>query len=248
MATPLPQPKHVLLQILVSSDLTATVRSYYEGTLASIPVSVNVGDRVAFLVQLQVGGRKTVPYEITFANAHFFGQTSLTVPHGGLSPFLTVLILAGRTSYGLNMPGFGCIFDPEIQSGSDGGSATVETIKHAEFLITWDTAANSISYTSSLDAHGAGWPIFVNLLDKVSFAVVGIGVSAASIVFAPNQNAWATPFTPEDSVLKLPSLHAGPFVVNDSFEGDPGTLFPFHGSATVNSAPLISPSYSISLK
>ncbi len=248
MSSSIRQPKHVLLQIIVGSDLKTTVRSYYEGRDATNPVHVNVGDRVAFLVQLYTGGRKPVPYEINFSDGQFFGVPSLVVANGGVSDFLIVRALAGTTSYSMSIPGIGCVLDPEIQSGSDGPRIKQGiTAAPANFLITWDTGSNTMSYVNSTDPNAKSWPMVVSLQDNVSFAVTGAAVSEASIVFEMNQNAWATPFDPNNNILKLPSLHGGPYSVKDSFE-NPGALFPFNGKATVGPKPLVSPTYSIEIK
>src|SRR5262245_14478801 len=111
------QPKHVLVQVLVTVNpddtFSAAMRSYYEGKPLpkNKPLLVQVGDTVVWLVQVQTAaGRKSLPYTVGFTDSRFFGVSSLDVPSGGISPSLLVRELKADVRYSLNVTGVGCVF------------------------------------------------------------------------------------------------------------------------------------------
>src|SRR5258707_1386644 len=97
------QPKSFLIQIVVTGA-APIVTSYYEGIPISGTLNVNVGDHVAWSVQIGLTNtRKSPPYEVTFTDEAFFGVQSLKVPAGGVSPFLQVRPFHAKVSYSLNV-------------------------------------------------------------------------------------------------------------------------------------------------
>jgi len=243
----MPQPKNVLLEIIVSGAATPQVFSYYDRVLVTGPLQVNVGDRVAWFVTVAFAdGRRSLPYTVNFTDTSFFGVSSLPVAAGGTSPFLQVLALKGSVSYSLDVTGIGCVFDPEIQSGS--GNLVIYTpARHdrvSTFTVTWDTNTNVMTYTKG-GAPGT-FPIKVSDLDTVTF--IATAGSNFSILFAPNFNLWASPFDPNTSQFPAAAgaLSLGPLTVTDNADGS-GTQFFFSGSIVVNNKTVTSPSYEIDL-
>ncbi len=118
-------PNSYIIQILVTGG--QPVVSLYEGDSTKLKgdnLHVNVGDRIAWRVMVQlVGGRAFPGFTIGFADAAFFGKASIAVPassRGLASEFLQVRSTNGTSAYTLTVDGVGCVFDPEIQSGGGG--------------------------------------------------------------------------------------------------------------------------------
>jgi hypothetical protein len=246
----MPQPQNFLIQILVAVDthgsFKATIRSYYEGTPAKDPFPVNAGDQVGWVVQVAMpNGRKSLPYQLVFDAESFFGTTELDVPTGGISPFLRVLDLKNKTKYSVFVTGLGCVLDPEIQSGTDTG-AQLGIQAASAFVVTWDIAANTMSYTKG-GGPAKPLPMQVALGDKVDFVADTAGqVSNFTITFA-DDNGWATPFDPNNPYLFADPAnpkHTGFKGVGDN--ADPGASFPFTASASVNGNP-VPPSPSVTI-
>src|SRR5206468_11152609 len=178
----MPQPKTFVIQILVTGEnsdgsFNTTLRSYFDGSVLTTPLLANLGDHIGWLVQLQIpGARKSLPYTLQFSNDTFFGVSSLDVQKGGLSPYLTVRPLQDNVTYSLNISGFGCIFDPEIQSGSDYAGINVAIVK--SFTVLWDTAANTMSYASGVGGGPSPFPpdgVQLTVGDKVTFVAIAAG-------------------------------------------------------------------------
>jgi hypothetical protein len=244
----MPQPKTFVIQILVTGEnsdgsFNTILRSYFDGSVLAGPLHANIGDQIAWLVQLQLpGARRSLPYTIKFSDDTFFGVSSLDVQNGGLSPFLPVRPLQGRVTYALNIPGLGCIFDPEIQSGSDFASINVEVIK--SFTVNWDTAANTMSYAGGAVGVPSPFPpggIQLTVGDKVTFVASSVGpVDSFTITFPNSANGWLTPFEPNhQSLFATPASPAiiGPKPVADNV--DSGASFPFTASINVNGTPIV---------
>jgi hypothetical protein len=237
----MPQPQNFLIQILITvnadGSFNTTIRSYYEGKTLDKknPLPVNAGDQLGWVVQVAMpSGRKSLPYQLVFDTEFFFGTPELDVPAGGMSPFLRVLDLKNKTKYSLFVTGLGCVLDPEIQSGTDTGAQLGIQFASA-FVVTWDIAANTMSYTKSGGA-ATPFPMQVALGDKVDF-VAGAGgqVSNFTIAFADNDNGWATPFDPNNKYLFADPAnpkHTGQKGVGDP--NDSGASFPFTASASVD--------------
>jgi hypothetical protein len=243
----MPQPQSFLLRILVTVNPngppTANVVSYYDGNRpVTGPLSVNAGDQIGWVVQVAMpGGRKFLPYKVGFSSESFFGTSELDVPTGGTSPFLRVLELKDKISYTLQVTGVGCVFDPEIQSGSD-ASPLIDVLAVSAFEVTWNTVANTMSYTKGGTA--MPFPMKVALGDNVCFvATVAPGsVTNFTIAFADNLNTWATPFDPNKQVFVADpanQTNIGPMGVGDP--DDAGANFPFTASITVNGNPISFP-------
>jgi hypothetical protein len=246
----MPQPQTFLLQILVTvnsdGSLTTQIRSLYDSKVKTDPLSVNVGDRIGWLVQVVIANdRKLLPYTVDFSkNTSFFGVSSLNVPAGGASPFLVVLALQDNVKYTVDIPGLTNI-DPDIQSGGDtstlGGVGKVSTA----YSVYWDTAqpANRMTY-SVAGGPKQPLPLTVALGDQITFnSLVGVGAIVANFTIAfTASNGWASPFNPNQG--KFPAAGAntavGPLGVKDPV--DPGASFPFYASITLNGASVSSPS------
>lgn len=245
------QPKSFLIQTLVMSEnsdgsFNTIQRSYFDGTVITGPLCVNVGDQVAWLVQVNIpGARKAFPYSIDFNTDSFFGVSSLNVPKGGLSPYLVVLPLKDKVSYKMTVAGLGCIFDPEIQSGSD--SVVVTVLSANSVKVSWDTVSNTMSYYSTSMPTPSPFPpggIKLKVGDKVEFdAIVASGnVAGFAIKFADNSNGWLTPFEPDHQSIVADSPTSttiGPKRVNDP--DDAGASFPFTACITVNGTTITFP-------
>src|ERR1035438_480386 len=188
------QPRKFLLQIVVTVNtngtFTETIFSYFDGTKLdpTEPLPVNIGDQVAWLVQvLMPNGRKSLPYILGFSIPSFFGVSSLAVPAGGASPFLPVLALQAKCSYTLNVTGLGCVFDPDIQSGSDSLLPFGALATTTAFHVTWDTVANTITWTSLAFPTPQPFPMQVAHGDKVDFT--------ATAAYGDNFSNFALAFT-----------------------------------------------------
>jgi hypothetical protein len=252
----MPHPKSILLQILVTvnsdGSFTPTIFSYFDGPPALDPkkaLHVNVGDRIGWIVQvIMPSGRKSLPYTLGFANESFFGVSEIDEPLGGASPFLTVLALQDKCSYTLNITGVGCVFDPDIQSGSDSLDPGALTI--TAYQVTWDAAANTITWTSSATPAPQPFPMQVAHGDKVTFrALVAVGVvSNFQMTFENNINSWATPFDANNRVLSAPAGSDTTGQKPVDAPPSPGASFPFAATINVNGAPLPpSPTYAITM-
>lgn len=228
---PLSQPRSILLEVIVSGSSTPVVKSYYDNRVVPGTLHVNVGDRVAWLVVVAFAdGRRSLPYDLTFNDVSFFGVTSLSVPLGGTSKFLEVRAVQGKVSYGLNVSGLGCVFDPEIQSG--GGTAIIEAEQHATaFTVTWNTDTNAVSNSA-----GGNWPLTVSVAnqDTVEFIVANAAGAGSGffVLFAAGDNQWGSPFSLNQT--KFPGsvaypLSTGPQPAEDGADST-GTIFPFSGS------------------
>jgi hypothetical protein len=231
------QPKTFLVQILVtvSGDGTfqTTIRSYYDHTIVTGPLAVNVGDRVGFLVQVNLAsGRKPLPYAVSFDKETFFGVSSLAVPRGGTSDFLPVLSLKDRVTYTVNITGVGAV-DPEIQSGGDNPNPGAADVSHV--IVTWDTAANTMSYT--MNGVPGVFPIPVKFGDDVQFVAAVYGepfIANFTITFPDTDNGWQSPFSPDKKnfVAAGSDTFIAPPPVTD--REDPGATFPFTASISLD--------------
>jgi hypothetical protein len=244
----MPQPKSFVIQVLVTGEnsdgtFNTILRSYFDGVVLTKPLLANLGDQIAWLVQLQLpGARRSLPYTLQFSKDTFFGVSSLDVPKGGLSPYLPVRPLQDIVSYSLSISGLGCIFDPEIQSGSDYASISVAIIK--TFTVVWDTAANTMSYASGVGGVPSPFPpggVQLTVGDKVTFvATAGGAVDSFTITFTNSANGWLTPFEPNHQSLSASpasSATIGPKPVSDHV--DSGASFPFTASINVNGSPIV---------
>jgi hypothetical protein len=232
------QPKHVLVEVLVftTPGLKPRVVSYWDpGTdISGKPIAANIGDRIGWTVILvQANRRVQIPYTVSFFNttdgapdSSFFGVNSLAVTGGGLSDFLTVRSLIGKISYRIEAPGYGCLLDPDIQSGDSSALPAADALN---YWILWDTTTKNMTCTQG--GVNSPFPITVRLGDTVTFTI-NQG-SEFEIDFPPekNQNLWASPFKPFDSLFESAAgLTIGPLAVID--EQDPSrTSFWFVGDA-----------------
>lgn len=246
------QPQHFLVETVVFTKPGSKPRvvSYWDPTSdISKKLKVDVGDRIAWTVILvQLNGRNEIPYTVSFfkdgaPDSSFFGVSSLTVPHGGLSEFLTVRSLRGRISYRIDAPGYGCLLDPDIQSGDSTPLPHVEDA--SEYDISWDT--HSKDMTCKKGGVNIPFPITVRLGDTVSFAITN--GSKFEIFFESSENGWGSPFAVVD--VRFPATSAsplkiGPLTVLD--DQDPkGASFKFSGTATADGQSVTSNSYEIRL-
>ena len=232
------QPQHFLVETLVFTIPGSKPRvvSYWDPKtdISGKPLKANVGDRIAWTVILvQLNGRNQIPYTVSFfkdgaPDSSFFGVSSLAVPHGGLSEFLTVRSLKGQISYRIDAPGYGCLLDPDIQSGDSSPVPNVEDA--SDYVVSWDT--HSKDMTCKKDGVNTAFPITVRRGDKVSFTITQ--GSEFEILFAISDNGWGSPF--EELQVKFPAtaaspLKIGPLVVMDDLDSA-GARFPFSGTAT----------------
>jgi len=244
----MPQPKSFVIQILVTGEnsdgsFNTTLRSYFDGSVLTTALLANLGDQIAWLVQLQIpGARRSLPYTLQFSNDTFFGVSSLDVHKGGLSPYLTVRPLQDKVTYALNISGLGCIFDPEIQSGSDYAAINVSLVK--SFTVVWDTASNTMGYASGVGGGSSPFPpggVPLTVGDKVTFVAIAAGaVDSFTITFTNTLNGWFTPFEPNhQSIAATPASSdtIGPKPVADHV--DSGASFPFTASIKVNGTPIV---------
>jgi hypothetical protein len=202
---------------------------YFEGVPVPDVLNVQIGDRIGWYVQVGINNnRQPLPYTLDFGDGSFFGVSSLSVPRGGASPYLPVVLLRGRTKYSLNVTGVGEIFDPEIQSGSDGDIQTGFK-GGSNWVITWDTDTNVLSPSNTGPA---------SVGDTVTFTAVSNAAQPVFQITFPDgqnlQNNWASPFDP--SIGNFPnrndktqtySTSIGPYSINDN--ADPNHTFTFHG-------------------
>jgi hypothetical protein len=236
-------PNRYILSVLVTSTNTAKVTSLFDGKdLTGKKLKINIGDEVAWLVQIVLpGGLRPAPgYTLTFNDSSFFGQASLGVQAGGLSPYLTVLQVQDTVKYTLAVPSAGFTLDPEIQSGPDISILKLKLVP--DIVITWDATLNSISYTGGVAVNAT--TVGAHLNNVIEFVVTaGTGLS---MVFGGTDNQWMTPFYQSGS-LTLPGSGTPPSIirpVNDSAEIDNNAIFPFNGYVT-NGGPLKSPLFNI---
>jgi len=253
----MPHPQIFLIQIIVTvnpdGSFTTKLQNYLDGSVQLDPLKVNPGDQVGWLVQVNLGGRKQMPYSLGFKdsqqspNDSFFGVSSLDVPAGGTSPYLRVLSLQDKISYSLSIKGVGDVFDPEIQSGPDTGILGFDGTG-STFVVTWDTAANTMSYTKD-GGPAAPLPLKAAFGDTVEFvaAVAGGLVTDFTITFANNSNSWPTPFGPTQVSFKAEAspTDIGPEGVSDNH--DTGVSFPFSASIKVDNNPITSPTAAITM-
>jgi hypothetical protein len=261
----MPQPKAHLLQILINlSPASHSITEIYDGIVLTqagrdLPLSVNVGDRVAWLVQVNVNGaRKPLPYTVTFNTSSFFGVPSLSVPKGGASDFLHVLPFQGKVKYTLEVPGLVTI-DPDIQSGNDmtglGGGHHGLMMTGVSYTVYWDTSQpnNEMTYSGS---HQPILSLRVHPGDKITFIATdshGNPVSAPSnfsILFQQNSLIWPSPFSSSNPCLPpcpsgsdncppcggVNAASLGPFTVGDQWDPS-GSQFPFVASITLSANP-----------
>jgi hypothetical protein len=244
------QPKAFLVQVLVffnpDGTFTKEIRSLYDGKdITNKVLGVNVGDRVAWMVQGVVGGNyNLLPFNITFNNKQtnapdtaFFGVSSLNMPSGGPSTFLHVLSLEALIKYTVVVPGIITI-DPDIQSGGDTGTMG----QHAEvapvsYVVSWDTSNpnNTMTYSAG-GGPSQPLPLPVADNDQVTFNAVVQGGAAATnfiIKFKPG-NGWPSPFSSQHGTFgpNGAATSLGPYPVKDTL--DPGAQFPFTASITLN--------------
>jgi hypothetical protein len=214
---------------------------YFDGVPAPDVLRVQIGDRIGWYVQVGLNNnRQPLPYTLNFANGSFFGVSSLSVPRGGASPYLPVLALKGRTKYSLNVTGVGEIFDPEIQSGSDGDiQAGLKVISN--WVITWDTDTNVLSYSKTGGTPPYDFPVPASVGDSVTFTAISNNAAPVFKITFPDgqnlQNNWASPFDPSignfppgengQDQAKAYSTSIGPYTVNDNV--DSNHIFTFHG-------------------
>jgi hypothetical protein len=242
------QPKDFLIVIRVTvkpnGTLKTQIQSYYEdipGDLLKDPLRVRVGDRIGWLIQVLLPGDgvwRSMPYDLGFSSPTFFGVTSLNVPSGGASPFLTVLAVQEKISYRLKVPEVGCVFDPDIQSGSDTAPFPIDTeavTPVAAYKILWNLKTNKMQYAGS-DGKLHDLPLTVSVGDVVTFEATNYSGDLADFAISfPKPNLWASPFSYDvfefDADDKTPNLVTPNPVADDS---DSGATFKFNASIIDN--------------
>jgi hypothetical protein len=210
------KPKSFLLQVFVTLNADGSsskkILSFFDGTPAANPLPVNLGDQVAWQVLVVVpNGRKALPYSLNFTDSQFFGVPSLNVPHGGTSPYLTVLVQQAKISYTLTVTGMGLVPDPDIQSGTDALFAKGELVPSI-FQVTWDTVGNTMGYTQN---NGQSHPLSnmkVAYGDTVNFTATALTINN-NVVYDPSDAGKSFPITATisvDSVQKIFNPNADP--------------------------------------
>lgn len=237
------QPKAFLIQVRVTvnpdgSLSKPTITSYYDGAPTD-PLKVNVGDHIAWLVQVVLPStvRNPLPYKLDFSgNPGFFGTSSLNVPSGGPSPFLPVRAVQAKLKYTLIIPGLETI-DPDIQSGGDIGPLGGLGRAATAYTVAWDTAypANPMTYSVGGGAQQP-FPLKVAVGDSVAFnAINAVAPANFSIIFAGLN--WASPFSFDNGKFSATGTPTaiGPLIVGDT--GDPDGKFIFTASITASGNP-----------
>ena len=130
---------------------------------------VQPGDQIAwFLTVFPTGKAQTYPpYRLDFADASFFGATSVTVPDGGFSPFLPVRTIHGMSKYTVTIQGISPSDDPVIQT-DDTFVITGFGRVPRQIAILWNTAQSSPSVT--VDGTQGSFPLSVYPGDVVTFS------------------------------------------------------------------------------
>jgi hypothetical protein len=236
-------PKSFLLQVLVTVNADGTfsteVRSYFDDTILTGPLYVNLGDQVAWMVQVFTpAGRKQLPYSVDFNNKKFFGIGSFEVPDGSVSSYLPVLSLKGQVHYEVQVTGLGLVLDPDIQSGSD--SMLVPQSLTTGYAVLWDVGSNTMAYSNIAMSGSQPFPpdgLLLSRGDSVTFqaTVNATTVTGFTLTFPDNNNAWQTPFDPNRASFvadQSTPQTIGPLRVNDP--ADAGDDFPFIASLTAD--------------
>ncbi len=208
MPTPI-QPSNLVV-ILINANVTSfgatTYTAFYlsNGLKADNPVVVKTGDRVGWFVRV-IGNNlpDTLPYAITFANPALFGTTSLQVPQGGGSTYLTVLPHTDlvKTKYTLSVVGLSPAFDPDLQTDGSGLIFTLGQQKGvtrgASFAISWLPDTTPAVLTCTKNGTAQPFPLTVNPGDTVQFTATGNAAPPQfAIVFQKVNRFWESPFDP----------------------------------------------------
>src|SRR5579872_827529 len=190
------QPQHFLIETLVSTVPGSKPRvvSYWNPTvdISGQPLKAGVGDRIAWIVLLaQLNGYKMIPYTVSFVGKgepddSFFGVSALTVLSGGLSEFLTVRSLSGKVSYRIEAPGYGCLLDPDIQSGDS--ALTHVANATAAYMVSWDTGATVMTCTKN--GAPSAFPITASVGDTVGFAITAGSGFEIDFAISNPLNLW----------------------------------------------------------
>jgi hypothetical protein len=234
------KPKTHLLELVVTvkgpGSFETNVYNYYNGVKQDTPLSVIVGDRVGWFVQVNIpGSRTTLPYTVSFDDPSFFGVSSLSSVTGGTSDFLIVRAVEGVVQYHVSVTGLGCVLDPEIQSGSDG----IKISQVNNFVVQWDVQSQTITWSSG--GSDNPFPMQVHTGDKVTFEAINTTgtITDFNISFSQNNNQWATPFCQSQYTLPAGAsnpTYIGPLPVKDP--GDSGNSFPFTASLKQDGVPV----------
>jgi hypothetical protein len=205
--------KH-LIQVIVTFNQNGapfyTFNSIFGNDQSAENPLVETGDQVAWQV-VQKAKDKTIsypPYALTFVNPSVFGTSSLSVPGGGVSPFLQVVSLNGSTKYTLTVQGVTPAMDPTIEVDNGIGHTLVgkETGAAAttsQYEIFWDDTDDGTALqwrsVGGTFAHFPSTGISLDPGDIVTFLLLPVGktfqIDFDTPPFAPLFNGESSGFT-----------------------------------------------------
>lgn len=143
MSEKVPIARHVIFVIvnLDANGRATYVPVEYQSNKDATLCTVRLGDQVAWMIR--VGTNRAVPYRLTFSDPSLFGVSSLDVPAGGFSNYLSVRQFSSdrKYKYSVIVEGIFPTCDPEMQVEKDESVSSFGP----QHTLTWDLKTQAIT-------------------------------------------------------------------------------------------------------